>query len=167
MIIRKAPEDYTKDGNRFTIFLGGSIEMDKAERWQDELCERLKPYDILVLNPRRDSWDISIEQTINNPYFNEQVKWELDGIEKSDLVIMYLQPNTLSPITLLEIGLTAKSDSQIEYPQQMVVCCPDGFWRKGNVEIVCKRSNILLLQTKSELFDYVEKIVSQVIIEIK
>jgi hypothetical protein len=26
----------------------------------------------------------------------------------------------------------------------MVVCCPDGFWRKGNVEILCTRENVPL-----------------------
>ena len=24
-------------------------------------------------------------------------------------------------------------------PEKLIVCCPEGFWRKGNVEVVCAR----------------------------
>ena len=30
------------------------------------------------------------------------------------------------------------------------VCCPDGFYRKGNVEIVCDRLKIPLIETWDE-----------------
>jgi hypothetical protein len=50
---------------------------------------------------------------------------------------MYFSPETKSPISLLELGLHAESS-------RMVVCCPPGFWRKGNVDIVCTRYNIPL-----------------------
>jgi hypothetical protein len=43
-----------------------------------------------------------------------------------------LAPDTKAPISLLELGLFARSD-------RVVVGCPDGFWRRGNVEIVCQR----------------------------
>jgi hypothetical protein len=58
-------------------------------------------------------------------------------------VFIYLDPNTKSPISLLELGLVAERDTA-------VVCCPDGFWRKGNIEIVCERENIPLFDD----FDY-------------
>jgi hypothetical protein len=35
----------------------------------------------------------------------------------------------------LEFGLFARTG-------KMMVCCPEGFWRKGNVDIVCERFNI-------------------------
>lgn len=135
MELYKAPEEYPED-DKFTIFLGGSIEMDKAELWQDDLSERLKHIDIRILNPRRDFFDKDQEQTIKNPYFKEQVDWELDGLNRSDLIVMYLQPGTSSPVSMLEIGLYINS---IEWNQYMVICCPDGFWRKGNIEIVVDR----------------------------
>jgi hypothetical protein len=50
---------------------------------------------------------------------------------------MYFDPNTKSPISLLELGLFASS-------KKLIVCCPDGFWRKGNVRIVCELYNIPL-----------------------
>jgi hypothetical protein len=48
---------------------------------------------------------------------------------------MYFHPETKAPISLLELGLHAASG-------KIIVVCPDGFWRKGNVEIVCTRYNI-------------------------
>lgn len=116
------------------VFLGGSIEMGKAENWQEKIVSQFK-FGITFLNPRRDDWDSTWVQDINNPNFYEQVTWELDMLEKSDIIVMYFDPNTKSPISLFEHGLYASS-------KKLIVCCPDGFWRKGNVDIVCQRYNI-------------------------
>jgi len=118
-----------------SIFLAGSIEQDRAARWQDEVIEKLKDYPCTILNPRRANWDDSWEQRIENFYFNEQVNWELDALEMADVILMYFDPNTKSPISLLELGLFAKSG-------KLIVCCPEGFWRKGNVDIICQRYGI-------------------------
>jgi hypothetical protein len=147
MIIIKAPaEPYGTSYPR--IFLAGSIEMGMADNWQDRLADALKLYQGTLLNPRRDNWDSTWEQKASNPQFSEQVNWELDHIEASDLVLMYFDPNTKSPITLLELGLLANRKRT-----NLIVCCPDGFWRKGNVEIVCNRHAIKLLNTFDELIN--------------
>ena len=132
-----APEKYvTKDYlNDHVIFLAGSIEMDTAENWQIKLANKLKQIEgVTILNPRRTQWDNNLKQDINEPKFKEQVNWELDGIESSDTVIFYFDPKTKSPISLLELGMV--SSLPVE---NVIVCCPEGFWRKGNVDIVCDR----------------------------
>ena len=48
---------------------------------------------------------------------------------------MYFDKETQSPISLLELGLFARS-------KKMFVCCPEGFWRNGNVDIVCKKYGV-------------------------
>ena len=133
--IIKAPNRLNVIG--VTIFLAGSIEMGKAEKWQKITEKEFEDvnFDVTLLNPRRDDWDSSWEQSINNQNFVEQVEWELNALEKSDLIFMYFDPNTKSPISLLELGLFACSG-------KLVVCCPDGFYRKGNVDIVCKKYKI-------------------------
>ena len=124
------------------VFLAGSIEMGEAEDWQSTLVSKFKDFDPLTFfNPRRDDWDSSWEQKESNPQFNEQVNWELDHLERSDLIFMYFSPGTKSPISLLELGLFANTD------KKMIVCCPDEFWRKGNVDIVCSRNNIPVYET--------------------
>jgi hypothetical protein len=120
------------------VFLGGSIEMGKADDWQNKLCEEfINEKNIIFFNPRRDSWDNSWIQEEKNTVFNQQVNWELNHLDAADLIFMYLQPNAISPISLLEIGLYANS-------KKLIICCPDGFHRKGNVNIVCTRYNIPL-----------------------
>jgi hypothetical protein len=137
MIEVKAPDDYSGITGKKTIFLAGSIEMGKAENWQERLVSALRHLDALVLNPRRGQWNASWEQSIDNPDFRQQVEWELNALERADLVIMYFAPETRSPISLLELGVCAAKK-----PDNLIVCCPEGFWRKGNVDIVCHRFGV-------------------------
>lgn len=119
------------------MFLAGSIEMGTAVNWQANLVAALGQRDLTILNPRREDWDSTWRQSIDEPQFRQQVEWELDGLERADLVAMWFVPDTKAPITLLELGLTARAD-------KLVVGCPDGFWRKGNIEVVCDRFGIPL-----------------------
>ena len=128
------------------VFLAGSIEMGAAENWQDAITKDFEDYgDLIFLNPRRDSWDSSWEQSQQNPQFNYQVNWELTMLESCDIIFLYFSPGTQSPISLLELGLFASSE-----PEKMIVCCPEGFWRKGNVDITCFRYGVKTYNTLEE-----------------
>ena len=127
------------------VFLAGSIEMGQAEQWQQRIVDALSEAgDLVILNPRRDDWDDSWEQRADDPQFSEQVSWELDMLDAADVVVMYLAPGTKSPVSLLELGLCARSG-------KLRVCCPEGFWRRGNVEMVCRRNRIPLFETLDDL----------------
>ena len=128
-----------------TVFLAGSIEMGAAENWQDRAAKLLEGTGWTVLNPRRDDWDSSWEQKISHPAFHEQVSWELQGLETCEKAIVYFDPNTKAPITLLELGLLAQM-----MPEKVLVVCPEGFYRKGNVDIVCDRYRIKQCKTLEE-----------------
>lgn len=143
--IYKSPEEIPSQTNIKTIFLAGSIEMDKAIDWQKHCEEALKDK-YIIFNPRRDEWDSSWSQTIGNDNFNEQVTWELNALEKADIIIMYFAGNTMSPISLLEFGLYAQSN-------KMKVVVEGNFWRKGNIDIVCKRYNIEQFKTLEHLIE--------------
>lgn len=133
--IYKSPESIAdRDKTKKAIFLAGSIEMDKAVNWQKR-CEEELSEKYIIFNPRRDSWNSSWEQSIDNPQFKEQVTWELNALEQSDIIIMFFANNTKSPISLLELGLFAHSN-------KMKVVVEKGFWRKGNIDIVCERYDI-------------------------
>lgn len=123
-----------------SIFLAGTIDNGDSFDWQSEVIKSLNGFDITILNPRRKDWDSSWKQTIDDPQFYEQVNWELDALDKADFILMYFAPESKSPISLLELGLYANSN-------KLIVCCPDGFYRKGNVEIVCKRYGISLFNS--------------------
>lgn len=118
-----------------SVFLAGSIDMGKAANWQRELTTYLAGMEVTVLNPRRDDFDPTLEQSVNEPKFVEQVEWELRALEKADVIAMYFDPKGQAPITLAELGIHCRS-------KKLVVCCPDGFWRQGNVEIICRKYRI-------------------------
>jgi hypothetical protein len=140
-VIKPEPKNRVYSNKSVKVFLAGSIEMGKAEDWQAVIPELFKDRnDLTFFNPRRDDWDSSWEQKATNPEFNYQVNWEMDKLEECDIIFMYFSPDTKSPISLLELGLHANHSN-------MIVCCSDGFWRKGNVEIVCHRHGIPLHNT--------------------
>lgn len=136
----KPPNAIPLNDNRPKVFLAGSIEMGKAENWQAELEVKLSDLHVMLLNPRRDDWNNAWQQLSTDTNLRTQVEWELDALEKADYIIMYFAPNTQSPISLLELGLYARSN-------KLMVVCPDGFWRKGNVDIVCEKYNIQQFET--------------------
>lgn len=110
------------------LFLAGSIEMGKAEEWQNRVCEELSDF-ANVYNPRRDDWDSS--WTDDNPELTWQIKWEQYNLITCEYTLFYFSPGTLSPITLLELG------QELERKKFVLVVCPDGYERQKNVEITC------------------------------
>jgi len=148
MKIIKAPKNFIPLHSP-SIFLAGSIEMGKAENWQQMIERKLKDFEGTILNPRRDDWDASWVQSIDNLQFRQQVEWELKAQEIAGAIAMYFSPDTKSPITLLELGLFARSE-------RLTVCCPDGFWRKGNIDIVCHRYGVNQVSNLTELVEYLK-----------
>lgn len=133
------------DEKRPTLFVGGSIEMGAAEEWQPKLIAEVGNSFGLLYNPRRSDWDPSWEQRITNPEFNVQVHWELDMILQADVACFYFDPNTKAPITLMELGLAAGVG------KPSFVGCPEGYWRKGNVDILCEKFNIPVYDSLDDL----------------
>lgn len=88
--------------------------------------------------------DSSWEQDINNKPFREQVEWELNALDNATVIAMFFDPASKAPISLLELGLYAASG-------RMAVCCPEGYWRRGNVQIICDRFKVKLVGTMEEL----------------
>jgi hypothetical protein len=131
-----------------SIFLGGTIDMGNSVDWQKSVIESLEKFEVDIFNPRRSNWDSSWEQIESNPEFNHQVTWELSCLEKADLIVIYFAPNSQSPITLLETGIFHKKN--------MIVCCPEGFYRKGNIDIVCTRYKVPKVESIDALIAHIE-----------
>jgi hypothetical protein len=134
------PPQHVIADKQVVVFLAGSIEMGAAKEWQQQVIELFhsmlpeeKRADYLLLNPRRPDWDSSWKQEYDNPSFYQQVKWELEGLQKADHILVYFDPATKSPVSLLELGA---------FHNKAIVICPQGFWRKGNVDIFCEEFNV-------------------------
>jgi hypothetical protein len=87
---------------------------------------------------------------ISDPQFRAQVEWELDMLEAADVVALYLAPDSQAPISLLELGLFARTG-------KVTVGCPEGYWRRGNVQIVCRRFGIELVDSLEGLVEAVQR----------
>jgi len=143
-----------RDNHKPSVFLAGSIEMGTAEPWQDDAGNQLSEVGYNVFNPRRADWDSSWTQEITNPQFYQQVNWELNALEIADHIIMYFDPNTKSPISLLELGLFARKGN-------LLVICPEGFWRKGNVDIVCDKYGVRMFEDLQSAINYLHGLIAR------
>ena len=138
MRVLEPPQPLDVADDERSVFLAGSIDLGNAIDWQAEIIAALADQAGVVFNPRRRAWDASWPQAIDFAPFREQVEWELTAQERASIIAMYFAPASQAPITLFELGLFARSG-------RLVVCCPDGYWRKGNVEIVCARFHVTLV----------------------
>jgi hypothetical protein len=127
-----APKFIDPKNTKKKLFLAGSIENGLAEQWQQIVAAELSASEnLLLLNPRRPEWNINTEGS----ELEEQISWELFGLEIADGIFFYFDPNTKSPITLLELGLCLNSTNV----KPMFVVCPDGYFRKTNVVTTVER----------------------------
>ncbi len=140
-----------------SVFLAGTIDMGHSVDWQQKFIDQANEEevldDVVVFNPRRKSWDHSWTQSIENIWFSGQGNWELDAMESADVILLFLEANSKSPISMMELGLFADSG-------KLMVCCEEGFWRKGNIDIVCKRKGI-------DQYDTFDKLSAAVVAKLK
>ncbi|KAI8803202.1 hypothetical protein BJ742DRAFT_830323 [Cladochytrium replicatum] len=128
-----------------TVFLAGSMSTE----WQSHLVSRIAQSALIrervtFIDPRRRDWDSSWVEEYTEPQFREEVDWELDHLELADIVVMNYDPEAKAPVALLELGLMARSG-------KLVVCCPKGFWKRGNVQAVCVRYGLPLVESLENL----------------
>lgn len=143
------PTNLNEYNSRVSIFLAGSIEMGDAPDWQSEFKrilekkgEKYKEY--TLLNPRRDDWNKTLEQSITEPAFFQQVMWELEHLEKATARVFYFAGDTLSPISLLEFG-------KFYHLKNTFVCWDKRYKRRGNLEIFCHKYGIRAYDTLEDL----------------
>ena len=118
---------------RTSVFLAGTIDMGAGIDWQaraDSLFRTLEDGSYLLFNPRQEHWDASRPGEMDY-----QVNWELDRLERADWILMNFLPDSRSPITLLELGLHARSG-------RLLVICPEDFYRYDNVRITCGKYGV-------------------------
>lgn len=112
-----------------TVFLAGTTT--GPPDWRTVICDRMADLPITFLNPLRLDWDDGWTDDV----FRRQVNWELSKQEEADVVAVYFGANTAAPISLMELGLSAKE-------KKAVVYVDEGYQKKGNVRVVCERYGI-------------------------
>ena len=122
---------------KVSVFLAGTIDGGAAENWQSTVAGMLdgRETEYVLFNPRQEDWHPEREGEMDY-----QVGWELEHMETADFILMNFIPGRSSPITLLELGLYARSG-------KLLVVCPPGFYRYDNVRITCSRYGVPLYLT--------------------
>lgn len=127
------------------VFLAGSIENGEAPNWQKHVIERLETYAGVIFNPRREAWDASWASrsapSSAKQQLERQIDWELDQMEQADIVFFFFHGDTMSPVSMLELGLALEQSNCIGGIEVIVVCPPE-FWRATNVFRTCRRYNV-------------------------
>ncbi len=153
MKVYKAPTKPIIDEYSMVLFLAGTIDMGESEDWQARVAHDLRYQPGTILNPRRDAWDSSWEQSVHNPEFKRQVTWELDGLDMATTILVNFERTSKSPISMMELGLHAHRKGRV------LVVCPTGFYRKGNVDIVCERYQIPVYEELDQAVAEIKKII--------
>lgn len=148
------PPQKIEKSNSLSVFIAGSIKQGSSQDWQSDLIKKLSDCDLTFYNPRGDHCDTSLEQSINNTVFREQVEWELQAIDEADIIVFYFVPGAKSEISLLNLGRCSEKYAYAD----VIVCCPNGYWRKGNVDIVCKKAHFRQVENISKLADAVREL---------
>lgn len=120
-----------------SVFLAGSIEMGMAEMWQPAAAQAFLSAGHNVFDPRRDDWDVNWahDPTPGTP-FETQVSWELDHIDKADLVYFRFCAGTASIVSMIEAGLVLASR------KPCVIHADLGYMRRGNLVVTAKRYGV-------------------------
>lgn len=124
------------------IFLAGSIDSGVAADWQRATVQLFADRGhgrYVLYNPRRDAWNPADKQ--EQEY---QINWELEHLEKADLIFMNILGDSRSPISLLEMGLHSASG-------KLYVACPPEYYRYENVRLTCARYHIPLYNSLTDL----------------
>lgn len=133
-IVVTAPDSVDVPGYR--VFLAGAIDMGAAEDWQSQVITTLQDVpNLVLLNPRRAAFTPDT--------LDEQIHWELDALEKANLIFMWLPGNAKAPISLFEAGLYWQSG-------KLLMGAGSDFYRRRNLEITALRYKVRLFDDLQE-----------------
>jgi nicotinamidase/pyrazinamidase len=85
------------DGPLPSLFLAGGIS--GCELWQPRMADMLIALDVVVVNPRRESYPWHDPAAAE-----EQIRWEFRQLDRATACLFWFPPQTLCPIALYELG---------------------------------------------------------------
>lgn len=120
-----------------SLFLAGPTEIPWRAGFIAALGRRLAA-SATVFDPFQPSWDGTWRKDADaDPRFAAQVEWELARQDSATAVAVFFHAESKAPVSLLELGLCARSG-------KAVVGCEPGYWKRGNVQAVCRRYGVPL-----------------------
>ncbi len=105
-----------------SLFLGGGIT--SCPQWQPIMVDLLKDTELVLVNPRRDNFDVT-QKGIQE----EQISWEYKYLRAVTGRMFWFPKETLCPITLFELG------KYIEKTDALFVGCDIDYGRREDLLI--------------------------------
>ncbi|THC97165.1 hypothetical protein EYZ11_003330 [Aspergillus tanneri] len=134
-----------------SVFLAGTTSKIDMSDWRETLSASLSDVPVTIYDPYRADWDSSWREDINFAPYRKQVEWELDKQDKADIVVIHFHPATQAPVSLLEFEIWAR------VPGKVITVCPEGYWKRGNVQIVCRKFGVEMVDNVDGLKEAVVK----------
>lgn len=94
------PVDYVECPSSFSkpsIFLAGGIT--GCENWQVQMVNLLAGTNLILVNPRRENFDIG-----DSGKTLQQIEWEHLMLRRCDGILFWFSKETIQPIVLFELG---------------------------------------------------------------
>lgn len=132
-----------KDQDKKYYFLAGSINYHLSGNWRGKVTNEMEHL-VHFFDPTR------IEHNEFSDFqMKEHIEWELNALNLSDKIILNFLPDAKSPISLVELGLYMKSS-------KLVVVCPDQFYQKRYVKVICEKYNTPFFNTIDKAIQYLK-----------
>jgi hypothetical protein len=148
-----SPQVNFRDDGYTTLFLAGTIDNGTSVDWQKKVANELQNEKVTIFNPRRESWNAAPTQED----LEFQIEWELERIEMCEFVLMHLEDDSKSPVSLLELGLLlATPDFEPQYAasrKKLIVSCSPKFYRYTNVARTCERYDTIIFHSLDDAID--------------
>ena len=159
MRIVQAPNNYEYGNGDIVCFLGGGIQKcGWHETVLDELC-RLNPTHLVVINPKRDSFDLT-----NTEIAIEQIKWEFHYlnslVNRPYIFSMYFDnSDSPQPICFYEIGRYIQIMKSFNSLSDCVISVHPKFSRKLDVITqVSLATDNMLIPTECTALEHANRI---------
>lgn len=136
----EAPTEIMDSAGKMTLFLAGGIT--GCPDWQSEMRDLLSSTDLILINPRRQSWDMAKDKA------EDQIAWEFKYLSSANLILFWFPKETLCPIVLFELGKYAAATNR-----EVFVGVEPGYKREFDVrfQMHLARPEVLIVDSLYEL----------------
>lgn len=122
------------------IFLAGSMAKEPEVNWRQTVIDNLEE-NYHFLDPTNSN-----HNSLSDAEMHEHVMWEFEGMRIADYILINFISDSLSPISLVELGLHTATD-------KLIVVCPKEFYKWSYIETLCKEHNTPIFNRLEEVIN--------------
>lgn len=132
------------------VFLAGSMNTEWRQKLMNNwssLTRNNNVGNVVFVDPTRRDWDSSWTTKYGDAKFYQQTKWELSTMRQCDWVIVYLNKDSKSPVSMVETVLNM---------DRVLLVRDDEFWQAGYIDILCEEFGIPQFDSLDKVLEYLQ-----------